>query len=137
MKVKALDHIGIAVESLKEAVPTYEALGLKATSEVEVSSEEVRVAMLPVGDTRIELLEPTSEDSAIAKFLRKRGQGIHHIAIEVEDIEAASQEMRNAGFRLAYGKPRVGEGGAKVNFVHPASAHGVLIELREGAGRAR
>lgn len=137
MKVKLLEHIGIAVESLKEAVATYEALGLKATSEEEVAGEDVRVAMLPLGDTRLELIEPTSETSAIAKFLRRRGQGIHHIALEVEDIEVACKELRAEGLRLVYEEPRVGEGGSKVNFVHPASSHGVLIELREGSDRVQ
>ncbi len=135
MKVKGLDHIGIAVKSLKEAVAAYEAMGLQASSEEEVADEEVRVAMLPLGDTRLELIEPTAETSTVAKFLRNRGQGIHHIALEVEDIEAACEEMLARGLRLVYEEPRVGEGGSKVNFVHPASSHGVLIELREGARR--
>ncbi len=132
MKVKSIEHIGIAVEDLKEAVAAYAVMGMKTVSQEEVPDEKVRVAMLPVGSTRIELLEPTSEDSAVRRFLKNRGQGIHHIALRVEDIEGACEELRAAGLRVVYDEPRVGEGGAKVNFVHPASTHGVLIELREG-----
>ncbi len=132
MKIKWLEHIGIAVKDLKEAIAAYEALGLHPSSTEEVESEKVKVAAFPVGGTRLEFLEPTSKESAIARFLRKRGPGIHHLAFEVEDIEDACEELRVAGLRLVYDAPRVGEGGAKVNFVHPASTHGVLIELREG-----
>jgi methylmalonyl-CoA/ethylmalonyl-CoA epimerase len=132
MKVKKLDHIGIAVRRLDEATQAYEAMGLHTSKVEEVSGERVRVAMLPLGETRIELLEPTTEDSVIARFLEKRGEGIHHLALEVEDIDAACEELRAAGIKLVYETPRTGEGGSRVNFIHPSSAHGVLIELREG-----
>ncbi len=132
MRVKALEHIGIAVKSLKEAVEIYQALGLSLSSTEEVPSERVRVATFPVEGTRIELLEPTSEDSAIAKFLQKRGEGIHHLAFEVEDIERFCEELQAAGLRLVYEAPRAGEGGSRVNFIHPSSVRGVLIEIREG-----
>jgi methylmalonyl-CoA epimerase len=97
----------------------------------EVGSEKVRVAMLPLGETRIELLEPTSEDSVIARFLERRGEGIHHLALEVEDLDGACEELRAAGMRLVYDAPQPGEGGSRVNFIHPSSARGVLIELTE------
>lgn len=131
MKVKKLDHIGIAVHRLDEATRAYEALGLGTVHVEEVLTEKVRVAMLPLGDTRIELLEPSSQDSVIARFLEKRGEGIHHLALEVENLEAACEELRAAGLRLVYDTPREGEGGSRINFIHPASTHGVLIELRE------
>lgn len=132
MKVKRLAHVGIAVRSLEEAIPLYEALGLTLQATEEVPGEEVRVALFPTGESRIELLEATSAASPIARFLERRPEGIHHVALEVEDLEAACEELRAAGVRLAYDAPRKGEGGALVNFVHPASTRGVLVELREG-----
>ncbi len=132
MKVRLLEHIGIAVRSLEESVQAYEALGLSLSAKEEVPSEKVKVATFPIGETRIELLEPAAEDSAIARFLERRGEGIHHIAMEVEDLEECCDELRSAGFRLVYDAPRRGEGGAKVNFIHPSSLNGVLVELREG-----
>ncbi|MFQ6012231.1 MAG: methylmalonyl-CoA epimerase [Thermoplasmata archaeon] len=133
MRVRRIDHIGIAVSNLKEAMETYEALGLRVASVEEVPSEEVRMALLPVGETRIELLEPVGEDTVIDRFLRKHGEGIHHVALEVEDLEEACRELARRGLRLVYDTPRPGEAGSRVNFVHPASARGVLIELREGS----
>lgn len=132
MRVTKLEHIGIAVRSLEEARRAYEALGLTPAGVEEVPSERVRVALFPVGESRIELLEPTAEGSVVHRFLEARGEGIHHIALEVEDLEAACEELRAAGLRLVYETPQPGEGGGRVNFVHPASAHGVLIELRQG-----
>lgn len=132
MHVKRVDHIGIAVTDLAGAIEAYETLGLKASSVEAVSSEDVRVALFPVGDTNIELLEPSSDDSVIDRFLRKHGEGIHHVALEVRDIDEASRELVAAGVRLVYESPHPGEGGSKINFVHPASTRGVLIELREG-----
>ncbi len=131
MKVRKLEHIGVAVSSLKEARAVWETLGLEASSVEEVPSEQVKVAMFPLGETRIELLEPTAADSPVGRFLRKRGEGIHHLAFEVEDIEAACEELRSAGVKLVYEAPRRGEGGSWVNFIHPSSTSGVLIELRE------
>lgn len=132
MRVRKVDHIGIAVERLEDAMAAYEALGLEASGVEEVPSERVRVGLFPVGETRIELLEPTEEGSAVDRFLRKRGEGIHHIALEVDDLDGACAELRQSGLRLVYEEPRPGEGGARVNFLHPASTRGVLIELRQG-----
>lgn len=127
-----IDHVGIAVRSLEEAVKTFEALGLRVHEIEEVPEQKVKVAMLPIGESRIELLEATSEDSPVAKFLASRGEGVHHIAISVENIEEALERARNAGIRLVDEKPRVGAGGKRVAFLHPKSMHGVLIEFVEG-----
>lgn len=132
MRVKRLDHIGIAVKDLEEALKAYGALGLESVGVEEVPSEEVRVGLLPVGETRVELLEPTVEGSVVDRFLARHGEGVHHLALEVEDLDAACRELREAGLRLVYDEPQPGEGGSRVNFVHPASVHGVLLELREG-----
>ncbi len=130
--IRKIDHVGIAVKSLDEATKTYEALGFEVEEIEEVAEQKVRVAMLPVGESRIELLEATSEDSAIAKFISSRGEGIHHIAINVENIEEALKKAKDAGLRLIDEKPRIGAGGKKVAFVHPKSTHGVLLEFVEG-----
>ncbi len=132
MKVVKIDHIGVAVKSLEEAMKTFEALGFSVAEVEEVPEQKVRVAMLPVGESRIELLEATSDDSAIAKFIASRGEGVHHIAINVDNIEEALQKAKEAGVRLVDEKPRVGAGGKKVAFLHPKSTHGVLIEFVEG-----
>ena len=123
-----IDHLGIAVRSLDEAVPLYEMLGLAAPQRETVEAEKVRVAMLPTGDSRIELLEPTGPDSTIAKFLEKRGPGLHHVALRVPDLPAAVERLRAAGARLL-NEPRAGAGGHLYVFVHPASTGGVLLEL--------
>ncbi len=130
--IRKIDHVGIAVKSLDETTKTYEALGFEVEEIEEVAEQKVRVAMLPVGESRIELLEATSEDSAIAKFISSRGEGIHHIAINVENIEEALKKAKEAGLRLIDEKPRIGAGGKKVAFVHPKSTHGVLLEFVEG-----
>jgi len=130
--IRKIDHVGIAVKSLEEAIKTYELLGFEVKEVEEVSEQKVRVAMLPVGESRIELLEATSEDSAIAKFIVGRGEGIHHIAVNVENIEEALRKAKEAGLRLIDEKPRIGAGGKKVAFVHPKSTHGVLLEFVEG-----
>ncbi len=127
-----IDHIGIAVKNLEEAVKTFESLGLKVKEIEEVKEQKVKVAMLPVGESRIELLEATAEDSAIAKFIANRGEGIHHIAINVENIEKSLENARKAGIKLIDEKPRIGAGGKKVAFLHPKSVHGVLLEFVEG-----
>jgi methylmalonyl-CoA/ethylmalonyl-CoA epimerase len=127
-----IDHIGIAVKNLEEAVKTFESLGLKVKEIEEVKEQKVKVAMLPVGESRIELLEATAEDSAIAKFIANRGEGIHHIAINVENIERSLEHARKAGIKLIDEKPRIGAGGKKVAFLHPKSVHGVLLEFVEG-----
>ena len=125
-----INHLGIATRGIEEALKFWEdALGLENVHTETVEDQKVRVAMLPVGESRIELLEPTSEDSPIAKFLEKRGGGIHHIAVEVEDIEAALAKLKRAGARLIDETPRIGAEGCQVAFVHPASSGGVLLEL--------
>ncbi|HLM02849.1 MAG TPA: methylmalonyl-CoA epimerase [Pyrinomonadaceae bacterium] len=125
-----ISHLGIATKGIEEALKFYEdALGLKNVHTEVVEDQKVRVAMLPIGETRIELLEPTSEDSPISKFLEKRGGGIHHIAVEVEDIEAALLKLKQAGARLIDEQPRIGAENCLVAFVHPSSTSGVLLEL--------
>ncbi len=130
--IRKIDHVGIAVKSLDEAVKTYKALGFEVEEIEEVEEQKVKVAMLPAGESRVELLEATSPDSAIAKFIDSRGEGIHHIAINVENIEEALKKAKEAGLRLIDEKPRIGAGGKKVAFVHPKSTHGVLLEFVEG-----
>jgi methylmalonyl-CoA/ethylmalonyl-CoA epimerase len=125
-----IDHIGIATGGINEAAEFWrEALGLDVPKIEEVAEQKVRVAMLPIGESRIELLEATSEASPISKFLKKRGPGIHHIAVGVDDINEALARLRQNGARLIDEKPRVGAGGCLVAFVHPSSAGGVLLEL--------
>jgi methylmalonyl-CoA/ethylmalonyl-CoA epimerase len=127
-----LEHIGIATRGIDEAVKFWSAaLGLEVVETEEVAEQKVRVAMLPVGEPRIELLEPTQDDSPIAKFLEKRGPGIHHIALRVDDIRATLARLKQSGARLIDEAPRVGAGGCLVAFIHPSSANGVLVELVE------
>ena len=134
--MRALDHIGIAVRSIEERLAVYRALGLAPAGGEEVASQKVRVAFVPLGDTRLELLEPTAEDSPIAAFIAKRGEGIHHLCIEVDDVRAAMAGLRSAGLQLLSEEPQPGAHGAQVCFVHPRSAGGVLIELSQpGPGR--
>lgn len=131
--MRRIDHIGIAVPDLETALAPYvEGLGIQVAHREEVATQKVRVAMMPVGETNIELLEPTSEDSPIAKFIEGRGPGIHHIAIAVDDIEAAMDRMNAAGVRMIDTEPRPGAGGTKVAFAHPKAFGGVLVELVEG-----
>jgi LAO/AO transport system kinase len=129
----SVDHLGIAVESLEQSVAFYESLGLAVAHRETVDSEKVRVAMLPAGDSRIELLEPSAPDSAIAKFLTKRGPGLHHVALRVPDLAAAIERLRASGARLL-NEPRPGAGGHLYVFVHPASTGGVLLELIQESG---
>ena len=126
-----IDHLGIAVPDLGAAVATFEALGFHVEATHEVPTEKVRTAFLPVGESHLELLEPTDPTSVIAKFLQKRG-GLHHVCVLVDDIEAAMAEMRAKGVELLDQVPRVGAGGCRVAFVHPRSAGGVLLELKQG-----
>lgn len=131
-----IDHLGIAVKSLAEAKKFYEQLRLEVMPEEVVETEKVRMAMVPVGDSRIELLEPTVPESTIAKFLEKRGQGLHHVALHVSDLTATVERLKAAGARLINEEIKVGAGGHRYVFVHPASAGGVLLELVEdGAHR--
>ena len=125
-----IEHIGIATRALDEALGFWrEALGLELEATEEVAEQRVRVAMLPIGESHIELLEPTDADSPVAKFLEKRGPGIHHIAVRVDDIEATLESLKKQGMRLIDETPRTGAGGCLVAFVHPSSAQGVLLEL--------
>ena len=125
-----LDHIGIAVRSIG-AVKIYEALGLNIDHVENVATQKVRTAFLSVGDSNLELLEPTSDDSPIAKFIEKRGEGIHHICFRVDDIEAHLAKLKAEGYRLVNESPVPGAHGCRVAFLHPAAGNGVLIELSE------
>jgi len=128
--IKKIDHLGIAVRSLDESVRYYEAaLGLKCEHREEVASQKVRTAFFTVGDTHIELLEPTADDSPIAKFLAKNGEGIHHVAFGTDNIGAQLSEAKSAGVQLIHETPIDGAGGKLVAFLHPKSTHGVLTEF--------
>ena len=125
-----VDHIGIATKSIEDGLAVWrDALGLKVDATEEVTEQGVKVCMLAVGDSHVELLEPLGPDTAVGKFLAKRGPGMHHIAIEVEDIHASLAELKNKGARLIDETPRLGAGGCLVAFVHPSSTNGVLLEL--------
>jgi methylmalonyl-CoA/ethylmalonyl-CoA epimerase len=124
-----IDHLGIAVNSIQLARAFYEALGLKVTHEETVEHEQVRTAMIPAGDSRIELLEPTHEDSPVGRYLKKRGEGLHHVALQVEDITGTLQALKAKGVRLVSDEVQVGAGGHLYFFVHPSSAGGVLLEI--------
>jgi methylmalonyl-CoA epimerase len=126
-----IDHLGIAVKSLAQAKKFYEQLGLKVMDEEVVDQEKVRLAMVPVGESRIELLEPTSDDSPIAKFLAKRGEGLHHVSLRVDDLAGTVERLKQNGVRLVSYEIKVGAGGHLYVFVHPSSAGGVLIELTQ------
>jgi len=128
---RKIDHLGIAVTSIAEARRFWEALGLEVEEIEEVPQEGVRVAMLPIGEARIELLEPTTADSPIAKFLAKRGPGLHHVCLASDDVEADDAQLRVAGCELLRAAPTPGAGGTRVQFVHPRSTGGVLVELAE------
>src|SRR5215204_1458468 len=125
-----LDHIGIATTSIEEGLTVWkDTLGLKVHSTEEVTEQGVKICMLQVGDTHVELLEPLGPETSVGKFLAKRGPGMHHIAIEVSDINASLVELKNKGARLIDETPRVGARGCLVAFVHPQSVNGVLLEL--------
>ena len=127
----SIDHIGVAVKSLAAAKAIYEKLGLKLAPEETVTAEQVRVVMVPLGESRIELLEPTSENSVIAKFIAKRGEGLHHVSMRVPNLEAAVERLKKDGVRLVSDEIKVGAGGHRYVFVHPTSAGGVLLERVE------
>lgn len=131
--MRRIDHIGIAVEDLEAALAPYvDGLGMVVDHVEEVPTERVRIAMLPIGDTKLELLEPQDPESAIAKFIERRGPGIHHIALAVEDVAASIESLKAAGVRLIDEEPRPGAGGTRVAFAHPKGFNGVLLELVEG-----
>ncbi|HTS06858.1 MAG TPA: methylmalonyl-CoA epimerase [Candidatus Eisenbacteria bacterium] len=127
-----IDHLGVAVKSLAAAKSIYEKLGLSVSPEETVEHEKVRLVMVPVGDSRLELLEPTSEDSTIAKFIAKRGEGLHHVCMKVPDLRAAVERLKKDGVRLVSEEIKTGAGGHQYVFVHPSSAGGVLLELVQG-----
>ena len=132
MKVKKIDHIGIAVKSSDPVLNFYEdVLGIKSAGSETVEEQKAKTVFLPVGDSEVELVESTSPDGAIAKFIEKRGEGVQHICFRVENIEEALKELKEKGIRLIDETPRKGAGGAKIAFLHPKSTYGVLIELSE------
>jgi methylmalonyl-CoA epimerase len=126
-----IDHLGIAVKSLATAKNIYEKLGMSVSAEEVVEAEQVRLVMVPVGESRLELLEATSENSTIAKFIAKRGEGLHHICLRVPGLEAVVGQLKRDGVRLVSDEIRVGAGGHRYVFVHPASTGGILLELVE------
>lgn len=132
-----LDHIGIAVPSLDRSLKFYRnALGLRVVGMETIEAEKVRVALLPLGETRLELLEPTANDSPIARFLEKRGPGIHHIALEVQGLDSHLRQLEAAGVQVLPGKGTVGASGHRYAFLHPSSCGGVLVELVEAPERS-
>lgn len=133
--VEKIDHIGIAVTSIEEQLPWYrDILGLPFLGIEEVESQKVRVAMFAAGDIRIELLEPTSPESAIARFIEKKGAGMHHLSYRVNDIAQTMERLRENSVQMIDSAPRPGAHGTKIAFLHPKSTHGVLTELCEGGG---
>lgn len=131
--IKKIDHIGVAVKSIDEVAKIYIDLGLEVKDIETVEQQKVRVAFIPVGESNIELLEATSPDSAIAKFIEQRGEGVQHIALSVDNIELQLARLKAKGMRLIDETPRIGAHGAKIAFLHPKSTRGVLIELCEKA----
>jgi methylmalonyl-CoA epimerase len=126
-----IDHLGIAVKSLAAAKGIYEKLGLTVSPEETVEAEQVRLVMVPLGESRLELLEATSKDSTIARFIAKHGEGLHHVSLRVPDLAAAVARLKKDGVRLVSEEIKVGAGGHRYVFVHPSSAGGVLLELVE------
>jgi methylmalonyl-CoA/ethylmalonyl-CoA epimerase len=133
MAVGRIDHIAVAVASIADALPIYRALGLEVAHEEDVPTQKVRTAFLPVGESRIELLEPSDLESPVAKFLERRGPGLHHVCFAVEEIDAVLADLKQRGFRLIHSTPVAGADGKRVAFLHPDAGDGVLIELSEAA----
>ena len=132
-----LDHIGVAVKDIQASLDFYQkAMGLTLLGEEEVPSEKVKTAFLDTGECHLELLEPTSDDSPIAKFIEKRGPGVHHICLKVENIEAVMAQLKASGAKLINETPKIGAGNKKVAFIHPKSTGGVLLELSEAISEA-
>lgn len=128
----SIDHLGIAVKSLTASKAIYEKLGLPVSPEEVVEHEQVRLVMVPIGESRLELLEATSENSTIARFIAKRGEGLHHVSIKVPDLHAAVDRLKQDGVRLVSEEIKTGAGGHQYVFVHPSSTGGVLLELVQG-----
>ena len=131
MHLSQIDHIGIAVKNIEEAAKLYTDLGLKIEGTEVVESQKVKVAFIAIGQSRIELLESTAPDGNIAKFIEAKGEGIHHLAVKVDNIEKALEELTAKGYQLIDKTPRIGAGGHKIAFVHPKATKGVLLELSE------
>ena len=131
--IQKVDHIGIAVRSIEEARGLYEGMGLQITEIEEVPQEKVRIAMIPCGEVRLELLEPMSDDSPIAKFLETRGPGLHHVCLGTDDVHGDDATLRDRGFQLLRETPSLGAENATVQFIHPRSGGGVLYELSQPA----
>ena len=130
--IRKINHIGIAVKNIEEAIKLYtQALGLEVTDIETVEEHKVKIAMIPVGESKIELLEPTHPEGNLARYIEKRGEGLHHLALEVSDIEAALGSLKTEGIPLVDEAPRIGAGGSKVAFLHPKGANRVSIELVE------
>lgn len=127
----SIDHLGIAVKSLSAAKSIYEKLGLSVSPEETIEHEQVRLVMVPVGESRLELLQATSDDSTIAKFIAKRGEGLHHVCLRVPDLQAAVERLKKDGVRLVSDQVKTGAGGHQYVFVHPSSTGGVLLELMQ------
>lgn len=130
MKILKIDHLGVAVPNLDEAAAAYNALGFEVEATHDVPTEKVRAAFLSVGESHVELLEPTDPSSPIAKFLETR-KGLHHVCVQVDDLEAALAELKARGVQVLDDTPRIGAGGCKVAFIHPRAASGVLLELKQ------
>jgi methylmalonyl-CoA epimerase len=128
-----LDHLGIAVKSIAVAKGIYEKLGLEVSAEEILEGEQVKLVMVPVGESRLELLEPLGDTSPIARFLSKRGEGLHHISLHVTDLNAVVEKLKRDGVRMVSNEIKVGAGGHRYVFIHPSSAGGVLLELVESA----
>ena len=131
MPAYRIDHIGIAVVSIDDSLDIYRALGLAEAHREDVPAQKVRTAFLPVGESRIELLEPTTEDSPVAKFLARRGPGVHHVCFAVDDLQHALDDLASRGFRLLHRSPVPGADGRMIAFLHPDAGHGLLIELSQ------
>jgi methylmalonyl-CoA/ethylmalonyl-CoA epimerase len=129
--IQRIDHLGVAVRSIEEGRAVYEAMGLRVAAIEEVPEEGVRVALIPCGESSIELLEPTSPDSPIAKFLERRGPGIHHVCLATDDVRSDDARLRESGYQVLRPEPTRGAGGCWVQFVHPKSTGGVLLELSQ------
>lgn len=130
MKVKRIDHIGIVVPEIESALPFWrDAMGIELTHIEDVPEQKSKVAFLPVSGSEVELVQPTSDDSGVARFLQKRGAGMHHLCLEVDDIEAYLSSLKDKGIRLINETPLSGSGGKKMAFIHPESTGGVLVEL--------
>ena len=132
MEAMTVDHIGVAVRSIDQALEFYrDTLGVEPAHRTVVAHEKVEAAMLPTGESRIELLQPTTDDSVIARFIERRGEGMHHLALQVDDVEAAAEAVRQSGRRLVVDRVQIGAEGYKYVFVHPSETGGVLLELVE------